>query len=98
MMPFVSTLRGRTVADSADQAPPDAPSYAPEPASIGVRWVTADGAEVNFLVNRTQLHGDACLLCKRMNGALEDSGHVYTDEGGWRAKVCADRCATEAAA
>lgn len=94
MMPSVSTLRGRTVAESADQAqPPDAPSYAPEPPSIGVRWVTPDGAPLQFLVNRTQLHGEACLLCGRMNSVLMDAGHMYTEAGGgWRARVCADPC------
>jgi hypothetical protein len=75
-----------------------APSYAPEPATIGVRWETPDGATLEFLINQTQLHGEACLLCTRMNGELMDAGHVYTQAGGgWRAKVCADGCQEAAA-
>lgn len=81
----------------ATPPPPGEPSYAPEPATIGIRWKTPDGSRVDFLVNRTQLHGEACLLCARMNGNLVDAGHAYTDEGGWRARVCEDGC-TEAAA
>lgn len=72
-------------------------AYAPEPPSIGVRWASGDGTEVRFLINRTQLHGEACLLCKRMDAALEDAGHVYTDAGGWRARVCAGGCVAVAA-
>lgn len=93
-MPFVSTLRGRSVAESADGTP----SYAPEPPTIGVRWKTTDGANIDVLVNRTQLHGEACMLCARMNADLADAGHAYTDEGGWRARVCTGGCKTEAAA
>lgn len=78
-------------------APPEAPSYAPEPRSIGVRWETADNAVIRLLVNRTQLHAEACMLCARMNGELEDAGHAYTDDGGWRAKVCAGGCLAVAA-
>jgi hypothetical protein len=82
---------------SATPAPPGAPSYAPEPATIGVSWKTPDGARVDVLVNRTQLHGEACMLCARMDAPLEDAGHVYTEAGGWRARVCAGGCKQVAA-
>lgn len=81
---------------SSNPAPPGAPSYAPEPRSIGVRWNSPEG-ELSVLINRTQLHGEACMLCARMNGALEDAGHAFTEDGGWRAKVCAGGCLAVAA-
>lgn len=83
---------------SSTPAPSGAPSYAPEPATVSVDWKTPDGASLAVLVNRTQLHGEACMLCARMNSELVDAGHAYTDEGGWRARVCDGGCATEAAA
>lgn len=82
---------------SSTPAPPGAPSYAPEPRSIGVRWETTDHAEIPFVVNRTQLRAEACVLCARMNGELEDAGHAYVDGLGWRVKVCTGGCLTVAA-
>lgn len=82
---------------SSSPAPPGAPSYAPEPVVIGVRWETPDGAEIPFVINQTQLHAEACMLCRRMNGDLVDAGHAFTDGLGWRVKVCAGSCLAVAA-
>lgn len=83
-MPVVSTLRGRSVADSADGAPLG---------RVPVEWQAPSGETVPALVDSEQLHGRACVRCGSTMAGLLDAGHVYTPSGdggrlGWPVKAC----------
>jgi hypothetical protein len=72
-------------------APPGAPSYALEAATITALWEPWPNSPGEArLINRAQLHGLACVLCGRTDGVLAEAGDLRTIDGRWQARGCTE--------